>query len=85
MQISVSEAKGQLTDLVKRAEAGDKIVLTRHGSPAARIVPVRPVRVTSARRMLLEAVRRSGAAYATPGPNAATSQDFLYGDDGLPG
>ena len=33
MQSSVSDAKAQLTDLVRRAEAGDKIVLTRHGRP----------------------------------------------------
>ena len=37
-----------------------------------------------ARRALLEAARKSGAAKAKAGPNAARSQDFLYGDDGLP-
>ena len=31
MQVSVAEAKGQLTELVRRREAGDEIVLTRHG------------------------------------------------------
>jgi hypothetical protein len=31
MRISVTEAKGQLTDLVRRAEAGDEIILSRHG------------------------------------------------------
>jgi hypothetical protein len=36
------------------------------------------------RRALLEAVRAAGAAKAKTGPNAARSQDFLYGDDGLP-
>jgi hypothetical protein len=36
------------------------------------------------RQVLLEAVRASGAAKATGGPSAARSQDFLYGDDGLP-
>jgi len=33
---------------------------------------------------LLEAVRTSAAAKAATGPSAARSQDFLYGDDGLP-
>ncbi len=32
----------------------------------------------------LEAVWASAAAKATAGPSAARSQDFLYGDDGLP-
>lgn len=85
MQISVSDAKGQLTELVRRAEAGDEVVLTRHGHAAVRLVPVRTVRDGKTRRELLEAVRAAGAAKATAGPSAARSQDFLYGDDGLPG
>jgi prevent-host-death family protein len=31
MQISVSEAKAQLTELVRRAEPGEDVFLTRHG------------------------------------------------------
>ena len=33
MQISVSDAKARLTELLRRAEAGEDIVLTRHGQP----------------------------------------------------
>ena len=40
MLVSVSDAKGQLTELVRRAEAGDEVVLTRHGKAVARLVPV---------------------------------------------
>jgi prevent-host-death family protein len=84
MQISVTDAKAQLTDLVRRAENGDEIVLTRHGQAAVRLVPV-PAKPSAAdRRRLLEAVRKSGGAKAKAGPDAARSQDFLYGDDGLP-
>jgi hypothetical protein len=36
------------------------------------------------RRKLLEEVRARGSAKATGGADAAGSQDFLYGDDGLP-
>jgi prevent-host-death family protein len=85
MRISVTEAKGQLTDLVRRAEAGDEVILTRHGHAAVRLVPVTKIPDREARRALLEAVRARGAAKATAGPDAARSQDFLYGDDGLPG
>ena len=42
MRISVSEAKGQLTELVRRAETGDEVVLTRHGKATVRLVPVQP-------------------------------------------
>ncbi|MDX8510055.1 type II toxin-antitoxin system Phd/YefM family antitoxin [Mesorhizobium captivum] len=84
MQISVTEAKGQLTELVRRAEAGDEVILTRHGHAAVRLVPVRPAPDRKGRRTLLEAARTAGAAKANAGPSAARSQDFLYGDDGLP-
>lgn len=84
MQISVSEAKGQLTDLVRRAEAGDEVILTRHGHAAVRLVPVKPVGDARSRKALLDSVRTSAAARVTDGPSAARSQDFLYGEDGLP-
>jgi prevent-host-death family protein len=44
MRVSVSEAKAQLTDLVRRAEAGDEIILTRHGQP---IVTLKPIQATA--------------------------------------
>lgn len=84
MRVSVTDAKGQLTELVRRAEAGDEVILTRHGHPAVRLVPLRAAPNKTSRRTLLEQVRASAAAKAAAGPNAARSQDFLYGDDGLP-
>lgn len=84
MRVSVTDAKGQLTELVRRAEAGDEVILTRHGQPAVRLVPVVAARDRASRRTLLEAVRASAAHKATPGVSAARSQDMLYGDDGLP-
>jgi prevent-host-death family protein len=85
MRVPVTDAKGQLTELVRRAEAGDEVILTRHGHAAVRLVPVRAMPNRTSRRALLEAVRASGAAQASAGPSAARSQDFLYRDDGLPG
>lgn len=85
MRISVTDAKAQLTDLVRRAEAGEEVVLTRHGQPAVRLAPVRPaVRDAVARRGVVAAAREAARMKATPGPSAARSQDELYGDDGLP-
>ncbi len=85
MQVSVTEAKAQLTELVRRAEAGDEVILTRHGHAAVRLVPVNQAPDKRSRRALMEAARISGSARAKPGANAARSQDFLYRDDGLPG
>lgn len=84
MQVSVTEAKAQLTELVRRAEAGDEVILTRHGQAAVRLVPIRTAPDRKSRRALLEAVRASAATKAAAGPNAARSQDFLYGDNGMP-
>lgn len=84
MKVSVSEAKGQLTELVRRAEAGEEVVLTRRGHEAVRLVPVKAVASASARRGLMEKVRASAALKVRPGPDAARSQDFLYGEDGIP-
>ncbi|RWM88350.1 MAG: type II toxin-antitoxin system Phd/YefM family antitoxin [Mesorhizobium sp.] len=39
MNIPVAEAKAKLSELVRRAEAGEEIVLTRYGKVAARLVP----------------------------------------------
>lgn len=83
-RVSVTEAKAQLTELVRRAEAGDEIILTRHGQPAVRLVPMRPRPDTAARLALLDAVRASVRGKAADGPEAARSQDFLYNEDGLP-
>ena len=85
MRVSVSEAKGQLTDLVRRAEAGDEVILTRHGHAAVRLVPVTAVPDRHSRRALLEAVKSSAAAKLIVGPPAAGSQELLYDRDGLPG
>jgi prevent-host-death family protein len=84
MRISVTDAKGQLTELVRLAEAGDEVVLTRHGHPAVRLVPVKAIPDRQVRHDLLETARRRGAAKAPAGVPAARSQDFLYGDEGLP-
>jgi len=84
MRVSVSDAKGQLTELVKRAEAGDEVILTRRGHEIARIVAVAVAPGSKGRRALMERVRASAAGKALPGTNAARSQDFLYDDDGIP-
>ncbi len=83
MRIAVTEAKAQLTDLVRRAEAGDEVILTRHGHAAVRLVAIKAAPDSLSRRALLEALRASVSP--TAGPSAARSQDFLYDDAGLPG
>ncbi len=82
MHMSVTEPKSKLTDLIRRAAAGDKVILARHGHPAVRLVPVEAVQSKVDRRAILEKLMRE--ATPTPGPCAARSADFLFDEDGLP-
>jgi prevent-host-death family protein len=86
MDMTVSKAKAHLTELVRRAEAGEEVVLTRNGHPVARLVAEKPKRVRTREEKLaiLRDIQRRAKMHMTPGPEAARSQDFLYDDDGLP-
>jgi prevent-host-death family protein len=85
MRIAVTEAKGQLTELVRRAEAGEEVVLTRHGQPAVRLVSAAPKPDRAKRAAVLDAVwEAAGKRKKRKGASAARSQDFLYDEYGLP-
>ena len=84
MRIPVSEAKGQSTELVRRAEAGDEVVPTRHSRATVGLVPVQPQPDADARRAVIAAVQAAASDRRTASATAARSQDFLYGEDGLP-
>ncbi len=84
MKVPVSEAKASLTELLHRAEAGEEIILTRRGRSVVRIVPIEPELTYEQRRVLIEKVRSMAPPLAPDELPAERSQDFLYGDDGLP-
>lgn len=91
MNVAITDAKAQLTELVRRAEAGEQIVLTRHGRPAVTLKPVRPIErrpftpeEREARYQAIMDISRRAAAKASPGPDAAHIADDLYDDNGLP-
>ena len=85
LKVAVSEAKGQLTELVKKAEDGEEVVLTRFGQPVARLTALSRKPSAEEKQALMERVSAIGRQKAKPGPCAARSQDFLYGEDGMPG
>lgn len=85
MHISVSDAKAQLTDLVRRAEAGEEITLTRRGAPTVRLVPVVATDLREQRRQALD--KFTGCLKGKPGlegVTAANIADFLYDENGWP-
>ena len=97
MRISIADAEGQLTDLVRLASQGEEIVLTIDGRETVRLEPLGlaargvyrnpkfiedPVERDKFVKILQEEVKRKNLP---PGPDAARSQDFLYDDEtGLP-
>jgi len=44
MEVNIYEARQQLSKLVKRAEQGEEIVLTRHSRPVAKLVKATPAK-----------------------------------------
>jgi prevent-host-death family protein len=38
-RIGIYDARAKLSELVERVQAGEEVVLTRHGEPVARLVP----------------------------------------------
>jgi prevent-host-death family protein len=45
MQASVHEAKTNLSRLLAAVERGERVIITRHGIPAAELIPARPAKV----------------------------------------
>lgn len=42
--VNLAVAKARLSDLINKVEAGEEVVITRHGRPVARVVPATPVK-----------------------------------------
>jgi prevent-host-death family protein len=42
-KVNVHEAKANLSDLLRRVEAGEEIIIARSGKPVARLVPASAV------------------------------------------
>ena len=39
MDVSIAEAKNRLSQLVRAAESGESVVITRHGRPVVQLLP----------------------------------------------
>jgi prevent-host-death family protein len=84
MNVSISDAKAQIGDLIRRAEEGEQIVLTRDGRAVVQLGPVGPTLTPDERGRIIDEIVREARGKAVPGPNAAHSQDDLYDEYGLP-
>lgn len=68
--VSVADAKAHLSELIDRAEAGERLVITRRGKPVAEIAPTSQGR----RPIDVEALR---AFTARQRPQKESAGDFM--------
>lgn len=56
--MEIQEATTHFSDLMARVAAGEEVVITRHGSPVARMVPIHRVSTPEQRLTAIESLRR---------------------------
>lgn len=75
MDVSIAEAKNRLPEIIRAVEAGEKVIITRHGKPVAQITPPPPDR----RQARLGGMK--DRIHLLPGWDAPVDLDgFLAGD-----
>jgi prevent-host-death family protein len=65
--VAIAEAKNTLSKLVDRVVRGEEIIITRHGTAVARLMPIRNLNrreVSSGLALMRAARRRRNAAFA---------------------
>jgi prevent-host-death family protein len=84
MGVAFVDQNANLDNIIRRAEAGEEIVIVRDGKPVARIEALRSRPDATQRRAVLDAFRGSAKPFWNDDDSAARSQDFLYDEFGLP-
>ena len=56
--VGAYDAKTHFSQLLERVKDGQEITITLHGTPVARMIPVRPRTTPPERRAAIEAIRR---------------------------
>lgn len=78
MQLVIADAKTRLANLIRRAEAGEEIVLTRRQQAVSCLVAVKPRPSPERQSDIIAEVRARAAAKVSAGTGSAHAQDFLY-------
>ena len=65
--VGAYEAKTRLSELLARVEAGQEITITRHGSPVAKLVPVKGQTTVNERAAAVLRIRTLGAGLSLGG------------------
>lgn len=56
--VGAYDAKTHFSELLQRVEGGEEVTITRHGSPVARMIPIRRETTREKRRQAIDAIRK---------------------------
>ena len=65
--VGAYQAKTHLSKLLEKVEAGEEIVITRHGSAVAKLVPVKKETTAEERAAAIARIQRLGASLSLGG------------------
>ena len=65
--VGAYEAKTRLSELLSKVEAGQEITITKHGSPVARLVPVKKRATVNERAAAIRRIQTLGAGRSLGG------------------
>jgi len=65
--VGAYEAKTHLSELLEKVQAGEEIVITRHGAAVAKLVPVKKEITAEERAAAIERIQRLGASLSLGG------------------
>ena len=65
--VGAYEAKTRLSELLEKAEAGEEIVITKHGVPVAKLVPVRKRATMDERAAAIRRIQELGESLSLGG------------------
>jgi prevent-host-death family protein len=65
--VGAYEAKTHLSELLEKVEAGQEITITKHGSPVAKLVPVKKKATADERAAAIQRIQTLGAGLSLGG------------------
>ncbi|MGC2331100.1 MAG: type II toxin-antitoxin system prevent-host-death family antitoxin [Candidatus Acidiferrales bacterium] len=65
--VGAYEAKTHLSELLEKVEAGEEIVITRHGAAVAKLVPIKKETTAEERVAAITRIERLGASLSLGG------------------
>ena len=65
--VGAYEAKTHLSELLEKVEAGEEIVITRHGTPVAKLVPVKKEASAEERAAAIKRIQKLGTRLSLAG------------------